>query len=281
MVEQSSPDHLRWSRRAFLSSTAAAVVVAGVGTGLEPLAAVAQTGAAGWKLPSRKRVVADLGHRRPKHFGMFLDGMVTRGARRSALTFDACGGTKGAHYDVKLVATLRRHDVPATVFLNARWIEAFPTVAAELAADPLFELANHGQQHCPLSVRGQSAYGIPGTTSVGAAYDEILRGMDAVAGLTGERPRLFRPGTAWADDVGVAVARAMGVRVVSFSINVDEGATASTAVVAKNLGLVRSRSITLAHVNHPEGRTAEGLAKALPRLLDEGRRFVRLTDALG
>lgn len=91
---------------------------------------------------------------------------------------------------------------------------------------------------------------------------------------------MFRPGTAWADDVGVAVARAMGVRVVSFSINVDEGATASTAKVAENLGLVRSRSITLAHVNHPEGRTAEGLAKALPRLLDEGRRFVRLGEAL-
>ena len=283
MDVQTAPDLARWSRRAFLSTAAAALVTAGVGAGtgpLGPLAAGAAPTAARWKVPSRKRVVADLGRRRPKHFGMFLDGMVTRGRRRSALTFDACGGPRGAHYDEKLITTLRRHEVPATLFLNARWIEAFPTVAAELAADPLFELGNHGHQHCPLTVRGQEAYKIPGTKSVGAAYDEIRRGMDAVAELTGTRTRLFRPGTAWADDVGVAVARAMGVRVVSFSINVDEGATASTAKVAENLGLVRSRSITLAHVNHPEGRTAEGLAKALPRLLDEGRRFVRLGEAL-
>lgn len=278
--ETPGPSH--WSRRAFLTSTAAALVVAGTGVGLGPdlPAASAQTVRAAWKPPSRKRVVAELGRREPKHFGMFLDGMVTRGRRRTALTFDACGGPRGAHYDEKLITTLRRREVPATLFLNARWIEAFPSVAAELAADPLFELANHGHQHCPLTVRGQKAYGIPGTTSVGAAYDEIVRGMDAVAALTGSRPRLFRPGTAWADDVGLAVARAMGVRVVSFSINVDEGATASTSTVAENLGLVRSRSITLAHFNHPEGKTAEGLARALPGLLEEGRRFVRLSDAL-
>jgi len=178
---QITHDLPRWSRRAFLASAGAAVVVAGAGVGrgpLEPPAADAAT-AARWTIPSRKRVVADLGHRRPNHFGMFLDGMVARGRRRSALTFDACGGTRGSHYDEKLITTLRRHEVPATLFLNARWIEAFPTVAAELAADPLFELGNHGHQHCPLTVRGQEAYKIPGTKSVGAAYDEIRHGMDA------------------------------------------------------------------------------------------------------
>ena len=47
-----------------------------------------------------------------------------------------------------------------------------------------------------------------------------------------------------------------------------------------DLGRARSRSITLGHVNHPEGKTAEGLAKALPKLLDSGRTFVTLSQAL-
>ncbi len=267
------PNSIGWTRRAFLVSAASAMAAL---TGLDERAEAIDS----LTLPTREAIVAEFGSREPKHFGMFLSHMVTHGKGWTALTFDACGGPRGSHYDEKLITTLRKHRVPATLFLNARWIESFPTVAAELAADPLFELANHGQQHRPLTVRGQAAYGIAGTASVGEAYDEIVRGMDAVGALTGKRPVLFRPGTAWADDVGVAVARALGVRVVSFSINADAGATASKKVVARNLGKARSKSITLGHFNHPEGKTAEGLAKALPRLLDEGRRFVTLSHAL-
>ena len=260
-----------WTRRSFLATGAAlALAAGGLGT--------AEADAAG--LPSRRRLVRELGHRRPKHFGLFLRHTVTHGRRRTALTFDACGGPRGSGYDEALVETLRRHGVAATLFLNARWITTNPTLAAELAADPLFELGTHGVQHRPLTVRGQEAYGIAGTRSVGEAYDDIVGGLDAVAELTGHRPRWFRPGTAWADDVGVEVARRLRVKVASFSINVDEGATASKKVVARNFGKARSKTITLAHLNHPEGRTAEGLAKALPRLLDAGRRFTTLSDAV-
>lgn len=262
-----------WSRRGFLGSTAA---VALAGLGARPARAA---GATLDDLPSRAAVVARFGSREPEHFGMFLSHMLTHVDRRTALTFDACGGPRGSHYDGALVETLRKHKVPATLFLNARWIATFPTVAAELAADPLFELGNHGSQHRPLTVRGQAAYGIAGTRSVGEAYDEIVRGMDAVAGLTGGRPVWFRPGTAWADDVGVGVAGALGVRVTSFSVNADAGATASRKDVTANLSGAPSRAITLGHFNHPEGQTAEGLARALPVLLDRGRRFMTLSAA--
>ena len=259
-----------WTRRSFL--------VAGGGLALG-VAGFGPDSAEAAGLPSRRSVVRALGHRRPKHFGMFLRHTVTHGHRRIALTFDACGGPRGSGYDEALVETLRKHDVPATLFLNARWIATNPTVAAELAADPLFELGTHGVQHRPLTVRGQSAYGIAGTRSVGEAYDEVRGGVEALAELTGHRPRWFRAGTAWVDDVGVEVARRLHVRIASFSINADLGATAGTKVVAHNLGTARGRSITIAHTNHPEGKTAEGLAKALPRLLDQGRRFATLSDA--
>ncbi len=219
--------------------------------------------------------------RKPKKFDIFVPGVVSEGRRDIALTFDACGGGRlGNGFDAKLIKLLERHEVPATLFLNGRWIDANPSIAAELAANPLFELANHGWEHRPLTVAGQSAYGIKGTAGPGEAYDEIMRGMEALAGVTGERSPYFRPGTAWCDDVAAELAARLGVLIVAFSINGDAGATAPKATVAANFGRAGDRSIVLAHFNRPEKATAEGLAKALPRLLDAGRGFATLTGAL-
>ncbi len=166
------------------------------------------------------------------------------------------------------------------MFLSSRWIEAHPHVAADLADDPLFELGNHGWRHRPLTVAGQTAYGIAGTSSPGEAYDEIVRGLHAVAELTGRAPVWYRPGTAWADDIGVAIARRLGLRVISFSINADEGATASKKRVVANLRKARRTDITLGHLNQPHGKTAEGLAKALPEMIRAGRHFGTLSRVL-
>ena len=64
--------------------------------------------------------------------------------------------------------------VGPTLFVNARWIEANLRKFRRLAADPLFEIANHGTEHRPLSVTGRSAYGIAGTSSVAQVVDEVM-----------------------------------------------------------------------------------------------------------
>ena len=231
--------------------------------------------------PTRKQIVKELAGRKPKKFDIFVPGVVSEGRRDVALTFDACGGgRRGNGFDAKLIKLLEKHEVAATLFLNGRWIDANPSIAADLAAYPLFELANHGWEHRPLTVAGQAAYGIKGTAGPGEAYDEIVRGMDRLAEVTGERSPYFRPGTAWVDDVAVEIATRLGVSIIAFSINGDSGATASKAAVAANFGKAKRRSIVLAHFNRPDGATAEGLTKALPKLIDAGRTFVTLTDAL-
>lgn len=232
-------------------------------------------------LATRDEIVAEFGKREPKAFGILLPGVVSQGKRHVALTFDACGGGKlGNGYDAKLIKLLVKNELPATLFLNGRWIEANRRIADDLAANPLFELANHGLDHVPLTVRGQQAYGIVGTGSADAAYDELVRGQDALFDVTGERSPFFRPGTAWCDDVGVAIARRLGMSVIAFNVNVDAGASAPARTVAANLRGARNRSITLGHFNRPESQTAEGLQAAIPYLLDSGRRFVTLSEAL-
>ena len=108
----------------------------------------------------------------PTQWGMALPGIATSfvpDGRQIALTFDACRGG----CDDALLETLRRNQVPAVLFFNGKWIDQHPDRAAQLAADPLFEIGNHGTRHVPLSVAGRAAYGIAGTRSAAEVVDEV------------------------------------------------------------------------------------------------------------
>lgn len=231
--------------------------------------------------PTRSEIWTEFNGRKPKHFALELPGVVTQTRQDIALTFDACGGGKlGDGYDARVLAELEKHEVPATLFVNARWIDANPDLALDLAGHPLVELANHGWEHRPLTIAGQRAYGIKGTVGAGQVYDEIIHGRDRLAEITGQQSPWFRPGTAWADDVAIEIADRLGVTLVGFTVNADAGAGASRKAITKKLDKLRKRDIVLAHFNRPEGHTAEALAATLPRLQDTGRTFATLTDAL-
>ncbi|MFC8038125.1 polysaccharide deacetylase family protein [Paenarthrobacter sp. NPDC057355] len=232
-------------------------------------------------LPNKGTVLAEFAGRQPREWGLHVTGVVNDApSKQAALTFDACGGPGGSDCDHELLRTLRRLNVPATLFVNSRWIRANPALSAELAADPLFELANHGTSHLPLSVNGKSAYGITGTANVSAAFDELSGNQQSMHDLFGKSPRFFRPGTAFYDDVTAAMTRRLGMLPVNFTINGDGGATFPAATVANEVGRVGPGDIVISHFNKPAGATAEGYARILPRLLDKGISFGRLGDVL-
>lgn len=234
-------------------------------------------------VPSLAEIIERYGDREPELWGEDIPGVLRTfepEGKQVALTLDACGGPHGSGYDEKIIQMLREYGVRATLFLNARWIEANPEIAADLASDPLFLIANHGWQHKPCSVTGRSAWGIEGTESLEEAYWEIERGAEALRNLTGKRPRFYRSGTNYYDEVAVAVARDLGMMVTGWSVLGDEGATLSSEKVAERIFGAKPGQIILCHMNQPESGTAEGLAEAVPRLLDEGYRFVTLDDVV-
>lgn len=254
----------------------------------EVSAPLAQTGPGGGELtpnrpaapvPARTQIVDTYTKRQARYWGLEAPGVLTRlpsGSQGVALTFDFCGGAGGSGYDQALIDMLRQRHVPATLFLNSRWVTANPATARQLAADPLFEIANHGTSHKPLSTSGNTAYGIPGTRSAGEVYDEIMPNDQVLSGITGKRPRYFRPGTAYMDDVAVEILGTLGVKPAGFSINGDGGATYSAAVVAKEVGRARAGDIVICHGNHPNGGTAEGTKQAVDKLISAGTTFTHL-----
>ncbi|MDQ0917874.1 hypothetical protein [Paenibacillus sp. V4I5] len=103
----------------------------------------------------------------------------------------------------------------------------------------------------------------------GSGYDEKL---------TGRRPLFFRSGTAYYIDIAAGVVQDLGFEVAGYNALGDAGATYNTEQVYKALLKARSGSIVLAHMNHPEKDTAEGIMKAIPELQKAGYRFVLLTS---
>lgn len=205
------------------------------------------------------------------------DGIISRtSATGVALTFDACGGPEGDKIDTELIDYLTSHAIPATLFLNSRWIKANMSYAKDLASEKLFELGNHGTRHLPLSVTGKSAYGIAGTANAKEVIEEIAGNHNFMGDVLGKYPRFFRSGTAHYDDVSVQICRALGETPVGFSINGDAGATFTQRQVNQEVSKARAGDIVISHMNQPRGQTFEGYRQALPALKAAGVTFCHI-----
>jgi peptidoglycan/xylan/chitin deacetylase (PgdA/CDA1 family) len=217
----------------------------------------------------------------PKEWGETVTGVKTSLQTKDrviALTFDACGSPKGKGVDRDLIRFLEQEKIPATLFINARWIDANPELFLQLASNPLFTIGNHGFRHRPASVTGKSIYGIDGTKDVADLVDEIELNARKIQQLTGKRPCYYRSGTAYYDEIAVKIAERLGQQVIGFSVLGDAGATFSKEQVTAALLTSVPGSIVILHMNHPESGTGQGVIAAVPLLKKRGFRFVRLSE---
>jgi peptidoglycan/xylan/chitin deacetylase (PgdA/CDA1 family) len=237
----------------------------------------------GWpqEMQTKERIISTFRGRAPQEWGETVRGVKTRlntNQKVLALTFDACSGPRSLGYDARLIKYLETEKVPATLFISGRWMDANAEIFKKLSENPLFEIENHGLDHKPCSAIGRSVYGIEGTKSAGEIFDEIELNALKILNLTGHKPKYYRPGTSYCDEICVAIATALGVEVVNFSVRGDAGATYSKKQVEEALWNAPPSSIILMHMNHPEGDTAEGVIEAIPELKKRGFRFVKVSE---
>jgi peptidoglycan/xylan/chitin deacetylase (PgdA/CDA1 family) len=251
----------------------------------EPAAPASKTPASsasqGPEQTRKKQIVAAFKNQTPKEWGERVAGVKTQidtSEKVIALTFDACGGPRGGRVDAALIETLRQEKIPATLFVSGSWIDANPATFRKLAADPLFEIENHGLAHKPCSVNGNKAYGIKGTANVAELVDEIEKNGRKIEAVTGGKPKFYRPGTAYCDEVAVKVAGELGYEVVNYSVLGDAGATWPREKVREAMLKAGPGAIVILHMNQPRSQTAAGLREAIPLLRQKGFRFVKLSE---
>jgi peptidoglycan/xylan/chitin deacetylase (PgdA/CDA1 family) len=229
----------------------------------------------------RDKIISEYTPKVPKEWGEKVKGVKTKldtDQKVIALTFDACGGPKGGRYDARLMKYLDGEKIPATLFVSGKWIDANLEVFKDLSKNPLFDIGNHGLSHRPCSTTGRSAYGIEGTKNVEEIFDEIELNALKIEAFIGRKPKYYRPGTAYSDEICVEIAGALGYEVVTFSLLGDGGATFRSSQVKETLLNAPPSSIILLHMNRPESGTAEGVIQAIPELKKRGFSFVKLSD---
>lgn len=218
----------------------------------------------------------------PEKWGEKVFGVKTRldtADKVLALTLDACGSaTDGCDY--RYVNFLKQENIPATIFVSNQWITRHPEDFKELMKCDLFDIENHGLCHLPCSVNGKSIYKVQGTKNPSEVVIEIEKNAKIVQKFTGKKPKYYRSGTAYYDEIAVKIANDLGYDVIGFDILGDAGTTWGKETVKQALLKSRPGSIIILHMNHPEKDCAIGAIDAIKKLKENGFVFVKLSQYL-
>ncbi len=234
-------------------------------------------------LELKAKIISEFGHAKPGQWGAFVKGVdeyIKSDEKIVALTFDACGGKNGDGYDEELIDYLRKEKIPATLFVSGKWIDARYKSFVDLCRDTLFEIEDHGFNHRPCSLDGETIYGIKGTANAGEAFDEIEANARKIEAISGRRPHYYRSATAYMNETGASLALRLGITPISYGIlSGDAVANTPTAEIEDNvIKKIKPGAIIIMHFNHPEWNTNEALRIIIPKLREKGYKFVHLKD---
>jgi peptidoglycan/xylan/chitin deacetylase (PgdA/CDA1 family) len=187
-----------------------------------------------------------------------------------ALTFDDGPSESTA----ELLEILARHRAPATFFQIGANVRRLPEVAREVLAAG-HEIGNHTDTHPLLALK-----------SPGFIHRELARAQETVEYATGQRPRYFRApyGVRW---FGLRQAQQrLGLAGVMWSSIALDWKRRTPSVVSKLIDGADPGAILCLHdgrvlQHRPDiGVTLQALREFLPKLMEQGFRFEKVTDIL-
>jgi peptidoglycan/xylan/chitin deacetylase (PgdA/CDA1 family) len=214
-------------------------------------------------------------------------GSAVSAARTVALTFDAdmtAGqgprAANGERFDnPALIASLRRLNVPSTIFMTGRWAEEYPEQAKSIGNDPLFEIANHSYSHYAFT---SPCYGLP-VVGKNAMRADVERAFAAFrkAGARNVVPYFRFPGGCYDDAALRALAPAKVTAVQWDVVSGDAFATDADAVAEQVLSGVRPGSLVVMHCTRSAAPvTEQAIQKIVPELRKRGYRLVKVSDLM-
>ncbi|MFH9734059.1 polysaccharide deacetylase family protein [Streptomyces sp. NPDC017260] len=205
-----------------------------------------------------------------------------------ALTFDADmtadqgpRAAAGERFDnPRLIATLRKLKVPATVFMTGRWAEEYPDEARSIGRDPGFEIANHSYSHHAYT---DDCYDLP-TVPKERMRSDVERAYAAFekAGVRNAMPYFRFPGGCY-DEAALKELTTTGVTAVQWDVvSGDAFATDADAVARQVLDGVRPGSVVVMHCTLSAAPVTEEVVRTVvPELRRRGYRFVKVSELIG
>jgi peptidoglycan/xylan/chitin deacetylase (PgdA/CDA1 family) len=186
------------------------------------------------------------------------------GERVVALTFDDGPDPESTPAILRELARFGAH---ATFFLLGRNVARHPGLARDIV-DVGHVVGNHAFTHRNLAL-----------CSALEVVRELRGCQGAIAAATGTRPRIMRPPYGFQRARTFLTARALGLRVVHWSVSADDWLGDPAPVVADRvLGATRPGSVVLLHDCQPA--TVDALGAILTGLHADGYAFVTIPELL-
>ncbi|MGI8419739.1 MAG: polysaccharide deacetylase family protein [Candidatus Levyibacteriota bacterium] len=213
----------------------------------------------------------------------------SRDKKQIALTFDAdmtpwmrdqyTSGAVPSYNDQKLIDELNDTHTKATLFLTGMWIEMYPDVAKELAANSLFELGNHSYSHPSFS---GFCYGLEPLPKNGE-NDEIAKTQSLLFNLTKKQNTLFRfPGGCYSQN-DITLLHKKGIIGIQWDVVGDDGFNNNVDIIKNNIfNNVQNGSIIVMHMNGAPNDpvTDEVLPNIISTLKQRGYEFETVSELL-
>jgi peptidoglycan/xylan/chitin deacetylase (PgdA/CDA1 family) len=206
-----------------------------------------------------------------------------------ALTFDADltavmrkrlqSGKVKSYYNTALIKELRDLQVPATMFLTGMWMEQYPEVTKELAADPLFELGTHTYDHRAFT---KHCYTL-GTVPRAEMLADVQKAVTQLDALDSHATRWFRfPGGCY-DGTALHELAPAGVTAVGLDVPGADGfAKSPRPIIRQVLSHVQNGSIVVLHMHGGDNApyTAQALIPIVKKLRARGFQLVTVTQLM-
>jgi peptidoglycan/xylan/chitin deacetylase (PgdA/CDA1 family) len=182
--------------------------------------------------------------------------------KQVALTFD-----DGPHpeYTPKLLAILKKYNVPATFFLVGEMAEKYPSLVRDEVADG-HSIGNHTYHHVSLTKIPDDS--VPVEIK---ACGEVLRA------IVGRAPRWFRPPGGEYDQQVATVSRALGYTMILWTDDPgDYASPGRRAILCRTLKRINNGGIILLHDGIQQ--TIDVLPQLIETLQKRGYQFVRVDE---
>ncbi len=212
------------------------------------------------------------------------------GKKLIALTLDLCETSREVSgYDGKIIDYLRKHNIKTTFFTGGKWFLTHKERAAQLLADPLFEIGSHAWTHGNfrhinnIKMKHEIGY-------AQAAYHQtrtnLLSRACAIPARTSnnipEQMSLFR------FPFGSCTAKALktvaqnGQLAIQWDVSTGDPSKSQTSrgIANQVLRRVKPGSIIIAHANGRGWNTAKALPLFIPQLKAKGYEFVTVSELL-
>ena len=213
------------------------------------------------------------------------------GLKLVALTFDLCElSHEVAGYEGRIIDTLRKENVKATLFAGGKWMRSHMARTQQLMTDPLFEIANHSEAHRNLRLLSGKALSdeILGPER---AWQDIRTNLsqnqclanipDAMQSIL-PRMRMFRFPYGACNPQALNAVNDAGLLAIQWDISTGDPSpgTSADAIVRTAIKRVKPGSILIGHANGRGWHTADALPLVIAALKKEGYGFVTVSELL-